>query len=133
MPFVACWPLRLHRQMRGAKASYDKALWLLQRAKEAADYAVLTKSGIIAGLGEANDEMVETMRDLRSHGVDVVTIGQYLHPSAKRSIAGCTRTSSAGSASRARHSASCRSSAGRSRTKAPDEDVTKSSFRNRNV
>jgi lipoyl synthase len=74
---------RLHRRMRGAKASYDKALWLLQRAKEVADYPVLTKSGIIVGLGETNDEVVDTMRDLRAHGVDVVTIGQYLQPSAK--------------------------------------------------
>ena len=42
-----------------------------------------TKSGIIVGLGETNDEIVETMRDLRGHGVDVVTIGQYLQPSGK--------------------------------------------------
>jgi lipoic acid synthetase len=74
---------RLHARMRGAKASYDTALWLLRRAKELADYAVLTKSGIIVGLGETNDEVVETMRDLRAQGVDVVTIGQYLQPSAK--------------------------------------------------
>jgi lipoic acid synthetase len=74
---------RLHRRMRGAKASYDKALWLLDRAKELADYPVLTKSGIIVGLGERNDEVVETMRDLREHAVDVVTIGQYLQPSSK--------------------------------------------------
>ncbi len=74
---------RLHPNMRGAKASYDKALWLLARAKEVADYPVLTKSGIIVGLGETNDEVVETMRDLREHGVDVVTIGQYLQPYAK--------------------------------------------------
>jgi lipoic acid synthetase len=74
---------RLHRRMRGAKASYDKALWLLEQAKEVADYPVLTKSGIIVGLGETNDEVVDTMRDLRAHGVDVVTIGQYLQPSAK--------------------------------------------------
>jgi lipoic acid synthetase len=74
---------RLHRRMRGAKASYDKALWLLSRAKEIADYHVLTKSGIIVGLGETNDEVVETMRDLREHGVDVVTIGQYLQPSSR--------------------------------------------------
>jgi lipoyl synthase len=72
---------RLHRRMRGAKASYDKALWLLRRAKEVARYPVLTKSGIIVGLGETNDEVVDTMRDLRAHGVDVVTIGQYLQPS----------------------------------------------------
>jgi lipoic acid synthetase len=74
---------RLHRRMRGAKASYDKALWLLDRAKELAGYPVLTKSGIIVGLGETNDEVVETLRDLRAHGVDVVTIGQYLQPSSK--------------------------------------------------
>jgi lipoyl synthase len=74
---------RLHARMRGAKASYDGALWLLRRAKELADYPVLTKSGIIVGLGETNDEVVDTMRDLRANGVDVVTIGQYLQPSAK--------------------------------------------------
>jgi lipoyl synthase len=74
---------RLHRQMRGGKADYDKALWLLRRAKELADYKVLTKSGIIVGLGETNDEVVDTLRDLRAHDVDVVTIGQYLQPSPK--------------------------------------------------
>ena len=74
---------RLHARMRGAKASYDTALWLLRRVKELAGYDVMTKSGIIVGLGETNDEVVETMRDLRAHGVDVVTIGQYLQPSPK--------------------------------------------------
>jgi len=74
---------RLHPRMRGAKASYDKALWLLRRVQELAGYDVLTKSGIIVGLGETNDEVEETMRDLRAHGVDVVTIGQYLQPSPK--------------------------------------------------
>jgi lipoyl synthase len=74
---------RLHARMRGAKTSYDKALWLLRRVKELARYPVMTKSGIIVGLGETNDEVVETMSDLRDHGVDVVTIGQYLQPSPK--------------------------------------------------
>jgi lipoyl synthase len=74
---------RLHRRMRGAKASYDGALRLLRRAKDIADYQVLTKSGIIVGLGETNDEVVDTMRDLRANDVDVVTIGQYLQPSAQ--------------------------------------------------
>ncbi|HVN61932.1 MAG TPA: lipoyl synthase [Gaiellaceae bacterium] len=74
---------RLHRRMRGAKVDYDRALWLLARAKEVADYPVLTKSGIIVGLGESNDEVVDTLRELRAHGVDVVTIGQYLQPSSK--------------------------------------------------
>ena len=54
-----------------------------RRAKEVADYDVMTKCGIIVGLGETNDEVVETLRDLRGNGVDVVTIGQYLQPSAK--------------------------------------------------
>jgi lipoic acid synthetase len=74
---------RLHRRMRGAKVEYDRALWLLRRAKEVAGYPVLTKSGIIVGLGERNEEVLETMRELRDHGVDVVTIGQYLQPSPK--------------------------------------------------
>jgi lipoyl synthase len=74
---------RLHARMRGAKASYDGALTLLRRAKEIADYPVLTKSGLIVGLGETNSEIVATMGDLREQGVDVVTIGQYLQPSAK--------------------------------------------------
>jgi lipoic acid synthetase len=74
---------RLHARMRGGKASYDGALALLRRAKELADYPLQSKSGINVGLGERNDEVVETMRDLREQGVDVVTIGQYLQPSAK--------------------------------------------------
>ncbi len=74
---------RLHRRMRGARASYDGALRLLRRAKDVADYPLLTKAGIIVGLGETNDEVVETMHDLRGHRVDVVTIGQYLQPSSK--------------------------------------------------
>ena len=74
---------RLHRKMRGARVEYDRALWLLARAREVAGYPVLTKSGIIVGLGESNEEVLETLRDLRGHGVDVVTIGQYLQPSPK--------------------------------------------------
>jgi lipoyl synthase len=74
---------RLHPHMRGAKATYERALWLLARARQVAGYPVLTKSGIIVGLGERNDEVLETMRDLRGNGVDVVTIGQYLQPSAR--------------------------------------------------
>jgi lipoic acid synthetase len=73
---------RLHRKMRGAKATYDGALWLLG-TRRSRGLPVLTKSGIIVGLGETNDEVVETMRDLRANGVDVVTIGQYLQPSSK--------------------------------------------------
>ena len=75
---------RLHRaHARRRRRATTARSALLRRAKEIADYPVLTKSGIIVGLGETNDEVVETMRDLRAHGVDVVTIGQYLQPSAK--------------------------------------------------
>jgi lipoic acid synthetase len=93
---------RLHARMRGAKASYDGALWLLRRAKELADYPVLTKSGIIVGLGETNDEVVDTMRDLRrtastsSRSASTSSRAR----STRRSTAGCIPTSSAGSASR---------------------------------
>jgi lipoic acid synthetase len=44
---------------------------------------VLTKSSIMVGIGETDDEVDETMRDLRAAGVDVVTIGQYLRPTPK--------------------------------------------------
>ncbi|MGA0122946.1 MAG: lipoyl synthase [Gaiellales bacterium] len=69
------------------KGDYDRALWILKRAKELwvehfPDRGpLLTKSGIIVGMGETDDEVVETMADLRAHEVDVVTIGQYLQPS----------------------------------------------------
>jgi lipoic acid synthetase len=71
------------------KGDYDRALWLLARAKELwaerwpERGTLMTKSGIVAGMGETDDEVVETMRDLRAHGVDVVTIGQYLQPTEK--------------------------------------------------
>jgi lipoic acid synthetase len=68
------------------KGDYDRALWLLRRAREVweerfADRGPLVvKSGIVAGMGETDDEIVATLEDLRAHGVDVVTIGQYLQP-----------------------------------------------------
>jgi len=74
---------RLHRRMRGAKASYDGALDLLARAKRVAGYPVTTKSGLMVGLGETNEEVAETLGDLREHDVEIVTIGQYLQPSPK--------------------------------------------------
>src|SRR5207237_4476503 len=61
---------RLHRRMRGAKGNYEGSLSLLARARELACYPVLTKSGIIVGLGERNGEVVETKRDLRSARVE---------------------------------------------------------------
>ncbi len=59
---------------------YARALELLRRAKEMSPHA-LTKSGIICGLGEEWDELLVAMRDLRTQGVDIITLGQYLRPS----------------------------------------------------
>lgn len=60
--------------------NYEWALKTLRNAK-AMDPLVLTKSGIMVGLGETFDEVVEVMRDLADCGVDILTIGQYLQPS----------------------------------------------------
>jgi lipoic acid synthetase len=60
--------------------NYEWALKTLRNAK-AMDPLVLTKSGIMVGLGETFDEVVEVMRDLAGCGVDILTIGQYLQPS----------------------------------------------------
>jgi lipoic acid synthetase len=71
------------------KGDYDRALHILRRAKELwAEHfpergPLLTKSGIIVGMGETDGEVVETLRDLRAYDVDVVTIGQYLQPTDK--------------------------------------------------
>jgi len=74
---------RLHAKMRGGKASYEGSLQLLARAKEIADYPVATKSGLMVGLGETNEEVAETLHDLRRRGVEIVTIGQYLQPTSR--------------------------------------------------
>jgi len=67
---------RLTRKVR-VQAKYDRSLEVLMRSKRA---GLRTKSGIMLGLGETDAEVVEAMEDLRSVGVDVVTLGQYLQP-----------------------------------------------------
>ena len=67
---------RLSKQVR-VQAKYDRSLEVLKRLKEG---GMKTKSGIMLGLGETEEEIYETMDDLRSVGVDVLTIGQYLQP-----------------------------------------------------
>ena len=59
---------------------YERTLELFRRARRTAP-GLLTKSGIILGLGEERDELIETMRDLRDADVNVLTLGQYLRPS----------------------------------------------------
>ena len=69
---------RVFRQVR-AKGDYDGSLELLEKAKELRP-GVVTKSGMMVGLGETKAEIVETMLDLRSVECDLITIGQYLRP-----------------------------------------------------
>jgi len=71
---------RLYRIARPG-GRYARALELLARAKDLAPDQ-LTKSGLMVGLGEEWDELLVAMRDLRAHRVDILTIGQYLRPSA---------------------------------------------------
>jgi lipoic acid synthetase len=61
---------------------YERTLELFRRAR-ALSPPLLTKSGLILGLGETRDELVETMRDLREVAVRILTLGQYLRPSAR--------------------------------------------------
>jgi lipoic acid synthetase len=70
---------RLSRRVR-SRARHERSLELLRRAKDLAPL-MLTKSGLMVGLGETFDEIVETMWELRQQRVDIVTIGQYLRPS----------------------------------------------------
>ena len=70
---------RLQRAVRPS-AGYARSLSVLSRAKSA---GLTTKSSIIAGMGETHDEVVQTMADLHAAGTDIVTIGQYLRPSAR--------------------------------------------------
>jgi lipoyl synthase len=73
---------RLQRTIRDVRCSYEQSLAVLEWAKERSP-KTLTKSSIMVGIGETDDEVLETMRDLRAARVDVVTLGQYLRPSVK--------------------------------------------------
>ena len=70
---------RLQRAVRPS-ASYARSLAVLARAKDAGP---VTKSGLILGMGEREDEVLATLSDLRAVGTDIVTIGQYLRPTAR--------------------------------------------------
>jgi lipoyl synthase len=70
---------RLYAQARPG-SDYAHSLALLRDFK-ATHLRVPTKSGLMVGLGETNDEILEVMRDLRAHGVEMLTLGQYLQPS----------------------------------------------------
>jgi lipoic acid synthetase len=77
---------RLYRRVR-PDADYQQSLTLLKRAAERRDREqpnMQTKSGIMVGLGEEFDEVIQLMKDLRSVSCDIMTIGQYLQPHARR-------------------------------------------------
>ena len=69
---------RLYRQVR-LGAQFERSLDMLAYAKQIAPRTP-SKSGLMLGLGETVDEVLAVMRDLRAHGVDILTLGQYLRP-----------------------------------------------------
>lgn len=69
---------RLYRQVRGRKSDYR---WTLRLLSHAARAGLRTKSGLMLGLGETRDELLDTLVDLRQAGVEMLTLGQYLQPS----------------------------------------------------
>jgi lipoic acid synthetase len=73
---------RLYRRVRGPKSDYR---WTLQMLREVKDHhpAVHTKSGLMMGLGETSEEVLDVLADLRNHDCDFLTIGQYLQPGDK--------------------------------------------------
>jgi lipoic acid synthetase len=71
---------RLSPAVRDARAGYDLTLSVLARMRREFP-EVVTKSSIMVGLGESEGEVVEAMRDLRTAGVEILTLGQYLRPS----------------------------------------------------
>ena len=72
---------RLYRQVR-LGARYERSLDMLRYAKQIRPH-VPTKSGVMLGLGETSEEVLQVMRDLHAHHVDILTLGQYLRPSTK--------------------------------------------------
>ncbi len=71
---------RLYRAVRGRKADYRWTLEMFRRIK-ARNGAVRTKSGLMVGLGETGEELLETFADLKAAGCEMLTVGQYLRPS----------------------------------------------------
>ena len=73
---------RLTPEVR-SRATYDRSLSVLKKAKERSRGEVYTKSGIMLGLGETEEELMQAMGDLRAVGCDILTLGQYLQPTLK--------------------------------------------------
>jgi lipoyl synthase len=75
---------RLYKQVR-PQGDYGRSLQLIQQTRQLAP-SIYTKSGIMVGLGETDEEVRQTLQDLRNAGCDILTIGQYLQPSNKHLI-----------------------------------------------
>jgi lipoic acid synthetase len=71
---------RLYRQVRGPKSDYTWTLQMLRRVKQL-DPRIKSKSGLMLGLGETRDELLDVLADLRAGDCDFLTLGQYLRPS----------------------------------------------------
>jgi lipoic acid synthetase len=65
------------------RATYDRSLSVLKKIKEKRGDTIYTKSGVMLGLGETEEELLQALRDLRSSNCDILTLGQYLQPSLK--------------------------------------------------
>ncbi|KAJ2553421.1 hypothetical protein EV175_002946 [Coemansia sp. RSA 1933] len=70
---------QLQRMVRDYRANYKQSMFVLEHVKKTKP-ALLTKSSIMLGVGETDAEVMQTMRDLRTAGVDIVTLGQYMRP-----------------------------------------------------
>ncbi len=70
---------KLYKEIR-PQADYDRSLQVLYKAKQ---YGLIVKSGLMVGLGETQQEIIDTMHDIRATGCDILTIGQYLQPTKK--------------------------------------------------
>ena len=72
---------RLTRRVRDRRASYKQSLDVLEYVKK--EHKIYTKTSLMLGLGEKDSEILESLKDLRHIGCDVVTFGQYLQPTKK--------------------------------------------------
>jgi lipoic acid synthetase len=76
---------RLSPSVRDFRASYGQSLMVLQKIRNL-NPTIYTKSSLMLGLGETEQEVIKTMKDLRSKGVSIITMGQYLQPSSRRHL-----------------------------------------------
>ena len=74
---------RLSPRVRDARASYRQSLTVLERSKVISSSSFLTKSSLLLGLGEQPAEILQTLKDMKNAGVDIVTMGQYMRPTKK--------------------------------------------------